>query len=119
MRRLVGVTVLAIALAVPAVAFGLVALADDGSVSVKNGYGRVALQPFNGSVLGRIAVGRVKIVDPVLGDSGSYDVWGCDEKDVSDHATVCSGTNLRFRVIDGPYRLFVRGSGINFKKSNR
>jgi hypothetical protein len=123
MRRLIGFTVLVIVLAVPAAAFAIVTLGDDGSLSVKNGVGRVALQPFNGSILGRVATGRVAIVDQALNgiDSGTVDVWGCDNPHLNptDRLTVCSGTNLRFRVIDGRYRIVVRGSGINLSAVGR
>ena len=121
MRRLVGFTVLAIALAVPAIAFA-VGASDDGTLSVKAGVGRVALAPFNGSALGRVAHGRIVVVDPIFGDAGSYDLWGCDNNtktDVLEHATVCSGSNLRFRVVDGKYKLFIRGSGINLSAVGR
>lgn len=121
MRRLIGFTVLVIALAVPAAAFALAAAADDGSLSVKAGVGHVVLSPFNGSTLGRVASGRVTIVDQSLTGSGSADVWGCDNLHLAatDRVTVCSGTNLRFRAIDGRYKIVVRGSGINLSVVGR
>jgi|GraSoiStandDraft_24_1057298.scaffolds.fasta_scaffold44961_2 hypothetical protein len=124
MRRLIGFTVLVIALAVPAVAFAISTLGDDGSLSVKNGVGKVVLQPFNGSVLGRVVTGRVVIVDQSLGGgsgSGSLDVWGCDNPrpTATDRVTVCSGSNLRFRVVDSRYKIVVRGSGINLSAVGR
>ena len=121
MRRLVGFTVLVIALAVPTLAFGVTSLTDDGALSVKNGVGKVVLSPFNGSALGRVANGKIVIVDPVFGDGGRYDLWGCDKQsEPSDHATVCSGTNLRFRIVDGRYKLYiVRASGINLSAVGR
>jgi len=121
MRRLIGLTVLVIALAVPTAAFALADLGDDGSLSVKAGVGRIALSPFNGSTLGRVGTGRVTIVDQSLTGSGSFDVWGCDNTHpaANDRVTICSGTNLRFRVIDGRYKIFVRGSGINLSVVGR
>jgi hypothetical protein len=121
MRRLVGLTVLAIALVVPTVAFGVGELTDDGALSVKNGVGRVALAPFNGSALGRVAHGRIKIVDTAFGDGGTVDVWGCDNgrSDEIDRVTICFGNNLRFRIVDGRYAVFVRGSGINLSAVGR
>lgn len=115
MRRLIGFTVVALALALPAVALALQANADDGTLSVRNGHGKVALKPFDGSALGRVASGTVVIVDPVFGDGGSADVWGCDKQSAaaSDHVTICSGTNLRLRVVDGKYKLIITGTGIN------
>jgi hypothetical protein len=114
MRRLVGFTVLVAALAVPALGLAVTNLSDDGYLSVKNGVGKVSLTPFNGSAIGKVARGSIRIIDPIAGDTGSYDVWGCDNQTgLNDHITVCSGTNLRFRIVDGRYKLFMRGSGIN------
>jgi hypothetical protein len=120
MRRLAGFTVLVLALAVPAFALGAVDLSDDGNLSVKNGVGKVTLSPFNGSALGKVGKGAIVITDPVFGDGGSYDLWGCDrQKDLSEHVTWCAGTNLRFRVIDGRYKLTIVGTGINLSAVGR
>jgi hypothetical protein len=119
MRRLVGFTVLVLALAVPAFGFAAAA-SDDGALSVKNGVGRVTLSPFNGSALGRVAKGKIWIADPVFGDGGTYDLLGCEKQtDISEHLTVCSGTNLRFRIVDGRYKLTIRGTGINLSAVGR
>jgi hypothetical protein len=120
MRRLVGFTVLALALAIPAFAFAAIDLSDDGSLSVKNGFGKVTLSPFNGSALGRVGKGVIVVTDPVLGDGGSYDLWGCErQKDLTDHVTRCAGTNLRFRVVDGRYKVTLAGTGINLSAVGR
>lgn len=115
MRRLIGFTVVALALAVPAAALALQQNSGDGSLSIRNGHGKVVLKPFDGSALGRVASGTVVIVDPVFGDGGSADVWGCDKQTptTSDHVTVCSGTNLRLRIIDGKYKLIIIGTGVS------
>ena len=115
MRRLVGLTAVVLTLAVPAAAFALQASSDDGTLSVKSGHGKVVLKPFDGSAIGRVATGTVVIVDPVFGDGGSADVWGCDKQSptTSDHVTICSGTNLHLRIIDGKYKLIILGTGIN------
>ena len=121
MRRLVGFTVLVIALALPTLAFGVASLTDDGTISVKNGFGKVVLSPFNGSALGRVANGKILIVDPVFGDGGRVDLWGCDQQsERSDHVRTCSGSNLRFRIVDGRYKLYiVRATGINLSAVGR
>jgi hypothetical protein len=119
MRRLAGFTVLVVALALPALAFGVVDVTDDGVLSVKNGQGKVTLTPFNGSVLGRVGSGKIVIVDPALGDGGRYDVWGCDKQTDTEHATVCAGSNLRFRIVDGRYKVYVRGTGMSLSVVGR
>lgn len=113
MRRLVAFTALAIALAVPAAGLAVGDGSDDGTLSVKNASGRILLQPFNGSAIGRIARGRVMITDSIFADGAGPDFWGCDSKfDKSDTTTVCSGTNLRFRAIGGSYKIVIRGVGV-------
>ncbi len=111
-------TILATALAVPtaasAVLFG--GTDSDGTVSVKNGIGRLWLSPFTGAAVGRIADGKVVITDPIADDGQGAQAWGCDNGpggvDVSDTTTVCIGHNLRFRAAGGRYKIGVRGSGI-------
>jgi hypothetical protein len=118
MRRLVWISVLVIALAVPAVGFALSA-DNDGTLSVKAGIGKVYLG-FNGSAVGRLQRGFIRVTDPVAGDGVGFEFSNCDvERDKSaatanpnDTIKVCSGTNLRFRAIGGKYQVVVRGSGI-------
>jgi len=118
MRRLVWITVLAFALAVPAV--GLALSGDnDGTLSVKAGVGSVYLN-FNGSAVGRLQRGSIKVTDLVAGDGVGFDFSNCDvERDRSDTTLnrndtikVCRGSNLRFRAIGGKYQVVIRGSGI-------
>jgi hypothetical protein len=115
MRRLVVPTVLALSLALPAsaLALNLIGGSDDGTLSLKGGVGKVGLS-FNGSIVGRIAHGRVVLTDPILSDGGGVVTWGCDRIDMNWAATTtyCSGNNLRFRAIGGKYLVAIRGSGI-------
>jgi hypothetical protein len=118
MRRLVWISVLAFALAAPAV--GLALSGDnDGTLSVKAGVGRVSLN-FNGSAVGRLQHGSIQVTDLVAGDGVGFEFTNCDvERDKSDTTTnrndtirVCLGTNIRFRAIGGRYQVLIRGSGI-------
>ena len=118
MRRLVWFTVLAIAFAAPAAGFAL-ASDSDGTLSVKAGIGKVYLK-FNGSAVGRVWSGSIRVTDPVATDGLGFDFSGCDvEQDKSDTTanrsdtiTICRGSNLRFRAIGGKYQVLTRGSGI-------
>jgi hypothetical protein len=118
MRRLVLLTVLAFGLLLPGVGFG--GSGDDATLSVRNGLGKVGLN-FNGSVVGRVAHGKIVATDPVVGDGSGVVFWGCDRpaKPVDFTTTVCSGENLRFRAIGGRYVLAVRGSGISLSVVGR
>ena len=109
MRRIV-LSLLALALAVPAAA---VALGGDneGTLSVRGGLGRVTLK-FTGSAIGRVGQGVIYVNDPISSDGGGVDVWGCDRYDTRATAVSCTGDNIRFRADGGRYFLSVKGSGI-------
>lgn len=112
MRRLVWFTVLAIALAAPAVGFALTGNNDGGTLSVKAGVGKTILN-FNGSVVGRLQRGSVQVTDPFANDGVGFDFWGCAQAhDKSETTTICRGTNIRFRAIGGKYQIQIRGTGI-------
>jgi hypothetical protein len=117
MRRLVWLTALVLALAAPAVAFAVVGSGqDDGTLSVKAGVGKVYLN-FNGSAVGRVQRGSIRVTDPVASDGLGFDFSGCDvERDRSDTTTnkndtikICKGDNIRFRAIGGRYQIAIGG----------
>jgi hypothetical protein len=118
MRRLVCFSVLALGLAIPATGFALTGLgggADDGTLSVKAGLGKVTLNPFNGSAVGRVQRGSIRVTDPVASDGIGYDFFGtCDERDRdrTTSTTTCKGTNLRFRAIGGKFQIQLKGTNI-------
>ena len=118
MRRLVWLTVLAFVLAAPAAGLALTG-DDDGTLSVKAGIGKVYLN-FNGSAVGRVRSGSIRVTDPVASDGLRYDFSNCDvEIDKSDTTTnkgdtitVCRGSNLRFLAVGGKYQILIRGAGV-------
>lgn len=118
MRRLVWTCVLALALAVPAVAFGL-AGDNDGTLSVKAGIGKVYLK-FDGTAVGRVQRGSIQVADPVANDGVGFEFSNCDvvinESDTTlakgDTIKVCRGSNIRFRAIGGKYQIAIKGAGI-------
>ena len=117
MRRLVWLTVLAIALAVPAVGYAVVGgSSDDGTLSVKSGVGRV-FTSITGSAVGRLDKGYIKVTDPNPSDGIGFEFSGCDvTTDKSTSTTICQsdgkGTAARFRAIGGKYLITIKGSGI-------
>jgi len=118
MRRLVWLTVLAIALAVPAVGYAFVgASSDDGTLSVKNGAGRVYLN-ITGTVVGRVGEGYIKVIDPNPNDGqGVQFSNGCNSTtDLgTTTTTVCHNTDgvVRFKAIGGKYLITIyKASGI-------
>ena len=121
MRRLVWLTALVLALAAPAMAFAVVGSGqDDGTLSVKAGVGKVYLN-FNGSAVGRVQRGSIRVTDPVSSDGLGFEFSNCDvKKDLSDTTAtrsdtikVCRGDDIRFRAIGGKYTIQIFGAGIN------
>jgi hypothetical protein len=119
MRRLISLTVLAIALAVPAVGYAVAGGgSDDGTLSVKSGAGRVYMN-INGTVVGRLGKGYIQITDPNPNDGQGFDFVGCDvgSYDRSTSTSIChsDGKNgvVRFKAIGGNYRITIyKASGI-------
>jgi hypothetical protein len=107
MRRLVWFTVLAFALAAPAVGFALSGT-DDGTLSVKAGM--QGLSELQRSLVGRLQHGVIQITDPLPNDGPGVDFSGCDERDWIDTTSICRGTNLRFRAIGGKYQILIKGT---------
>ncbi|HKA26265.1 MAG TPA: hypothetical protein VKD88_02765 [Gaiellaceae bacterium] len=118
MRRLVWLTALLVCLAVPAAAFAFGS--DDGTLSVKSGVGKVYLN-FNGSAVGRVRTGSIRVVDPVTSDGVGFEFSNCDvvvdksdtTTNTNDKIKVCRGDNIRFRAIGGNYRIQIAGAGVN------
>ena len=118
MRRLISLTVLAIALAVPAVGYAVVGGgSDDGTLSVKGGVGRV-FTSITGSAVGRLGKGYIRITDPNPNDGLGFEFSGCDATTdkSSTSTTICQsdgkGSVVRFRAIGGKYLITLKGSGI-------
>jgi hypothetical protein len=101
------------ALAVPALAWAASSAADDGTLSVKNGDG-VVFVVARGTIIGACDKCRVSIVDPSP-DDGAPPVVSGEERhiDVSDTHDIYSGSDVRFRIVGGIFKLRVSGSGID------
>ena len=108
MRRLLVLTLLLSACTVPlALAAGT---PTDGTLSVKRGRGTMTLK-VTGTVIGRVANGRVQIRDFKPGD-GHEPQWSCKRHRVSRQVSYCTGRNLGFRVEDGRFTVNLKGTGI-------
>ena len=117
MRRTLLLCILAVAvLLAPLAAEAGRRAPGDGTLSVQRGRGQVVLNPFRGSVIGRVTRGQVWIRDLDPGDGGPPLVWGCDRgsgdlsertADPDDIVKLCRGQNLRFRAVGGKYRVTV------------
>jgi hypothetical protein len=86
-----------------------------GSVSVRTGRGEIVLQ-VRGAVIGRMTAGKLTLTDDAPYDEQAPDVRGRlrgHPRQLSDATTVYQGRQIRFRVMDGSYRLKIDGTGIN------
>jgi hypothetical protein len=112
-RRLVPITVLVVALALPVASAARPLSSTDGTLSVKDARGVITIQG-RGGVIGSVAKGSVMINDPVDGDGTGPIVTGDEwSKDKTDTATIWGGTKVRFRIIGGWFKIVVRGRGVN------
>jgi len=109
MTRILGLTLLLLACTVPLALAG--GTPTDGTLSVKRGRGMLTLK-VTGTVIGRVANGRVQIRDFKPGD-GRDPQWSCKRHRISRQVSYCKGRNLGFRVEDGRFTVNVRGTGIS------
>jgi len=112
MRTLLAVLASA-ALAVPALAWAASSTVDDGTLSVKNGDG-VIFVVARGTIIGACDRCRVSIVDPSPDDGAPPVVDGAEtHKDVSDTHDLYLGTDIRFRIVGGIFKIRVSGYGVD------
>ena len=101
------------ALALPGLAWAASSAADDGTLAVKNGDG-VVFVAARGTIIGACDKCKVSIVDPSPDDGAPPVVSGYEgHKDLSDTHDLYSGTDIRFRIVGGIFRIKVAGYGID------
>jgi hypothetical protein len=112
MRTLLAVFASA-ALAVPALAWATSGAADDGTLSVKNADG-VIFVVARGTIIGACDKCRVSIIDPSPDDGAPPVVSGYEgHKDVGDIHDIYSGTDVRFRIVGGLFKIRISGFGVD------
>ena len=112
MRTLLAVFASA-ALALPALAGATAGAADDGTLSVKNGDG-IIFVVARGTIIGACDRCRVSIVDPSPDDGGPPVISGYEgHKDVSDTHDIYLGTDVRFRIVGGLFKMRISGYGVD------
>ena len=83
----------------------------DGTLVVQNGRGIVAVSA-RGGIIGRFDSGRVLIEDPIESDGTPPVVYGAERvRDLSNSKTLYVGTDVRFRIIGGFFRVRVIATG--------
>jgi|RhiMethySRZTD1v2_1073278.scaffolds.fasta_scaffold395402_2 hypothetical protein len=118
MRRL-GLVAVCLLVAVPAISSARPLPPGDGSLVVRNGRGVIVLQ-VRGAVIGRMDRGKLTLTDSDPYDENEPVVRGqIRAKPQSDATTVYRGTNIRYRMLDGSYRLRFEGGGIHLSAVGR
>src|SRR6266496_1076950 len=114
MRRLL-VTFAVLMLCLPAAGMAERRGPNDGTFSLRGGRGTFTVNA-RGGVIGTLVRGRVIITDPLPDDgtgpivSLSSDDWRVER---NSNTTVYGGTNIRFRLLGGTFRIKVVGRGVN------
>jgi hypothetical protein len=97
MRRILGLTLLLLAITVPlALAAGT---PTDGTLSVKRGRGAVTLK-VTGTIIVRVSNGRIQVRDfrPYDGNDPQFSCKPAQRHRISRQVTYCKGRNLGVRV---------------------
>jgi hypothetical protein len=108
------VALLVFLVAVPAASAALASGTADGELSVDAGRGKVTVDA-RGGIIGRFTDGKVSILDLTPDDVFVPVVFGDELPAIvlSNGAVLYRGTNVRFRLVGGRYRVFVHGVGID------
>ena len=119
MRRFPLLLVLVAALVAPALALAASRMPGDGALSVQRLNGTIFIVG-KGAVLGQFDRGKVTIEDPRPGDGGPAVFSGCERyRDLSDTKSMCSGADVRFRLIGGTFRVRVQGTGVSLSVAGK
>ena len=127
MRRLVVISMLLLALVVPAGALALQSNAGDGTLVVKNGSaprGQAVIQlVVTGTALAWVhGLGKIVVDDAnannanapeVTGADGCKDLSGTDSRQIYGNARVCTGNDFRLRAVGDTFAITIYGSGVN------
>ena len=131
-RKALLLTVLAAALAPAAAWADPTAVPTDGTLSVKNGDGSIALN-LRGAAIGLVGNGRVEVEAPRDDDCDALNVWGAEDEKTrlkparvrkgatpAELVTVCvfTGKDVRFRLI-GQNHIRLEGRNISLSAVGR
>jgi hypothetical protein len=91
---------------------------EDGTLSVRDGRATMLIR-MKGSVIGRLAKGRLTVTDSA--DGATIVVWGEEnEVPITGRTTLYSGKNIRFRIADDKrFVVKLAGKGLNFSAVGR
>ena len=100
-------------LAAPAVALATPRSVDDGTLVVKNGDGYVFISG-RGAIIGSCEYCKVRTFDPDPDDGTGPIVNGAEDHDDGPTGVdIYEGSDVRFRMIGGAFKIRIWGSGID------
>ena len=118
MRRL-GLVASALLLAIPAISFARPMPPGDGTLVITKGRGTIVLQ-VKGAVIGRMGNGKLTLTDNDPYDEQTPVVRHARSRlQVNDAMTVYKGQKIRYRMVEGSYRLKLEGTGIELSAVGR
>lgn len=120
-RNVLLILLVGVALAAPAAVLAGTTGKGDGTLSIKDGSGKLTLTA-RGVVFGRLEKGYVTIVDYKPDDDNTFEDFGTCDRFVPKPdgvTTVCSGSDLRFRFAAGKFDVRLGGRGINVTSVGR
>ena len=119
MRKLLLLCLL-IALAAPVAAVAGKRAPGDGTLAVRDGKGMVYVAA-RGGLIGRCEKRcQIMIDDPIPGDGSGPIVFGEEHsRHITDTAVLHTGTDIRFRIVGGAYKVRVTGNGLNLSAVGR
>jgi hypothetical protein len=118
MRRL-GLAASALLFAIPAISFARPMPPGDGTLVVTKGRGTIVLQ-VKGAVIGRMGNGKLTLTDNDPYDEQTPVVRHVRAKlQLNDATTVYKGQKIRYRMVEGSYRLKLEGTGIELSAVGR
>ena len=84
------------------------------SLTLEDGRGYAVVTSSSGTMLGGVARGRVVVTNYPRGSRTKISLSGCDtRKRINRKTVVCAGRGLSFSIVDGRWRVLLRGMGIN------
>jgi hypothetical protein len=90
------------------------ALENGGELlSLESGRGYAVVASREGAMFARVGRGRIAVRDYARGSRTDWKVSGCDRRKRVARRVVCMGRNLSLSIIDGRWRVGLRGRGIN------
>jgi hypothetical protein len=91
----------------------------DGTLAVNSATGSVSIAA-RGALIGQLDHGKVLLTDPDPTDGQAPVVWGYESRrDLTDTKSLYSGSDIRFRIIGGFFRVRAIGSGMDLSLVGR